>query len=337
MVPVFNASLHQYNTFGLHAKAKVFVEARSVKDLIEILEAKEWKSLPRFILGGGSNVLLTGDISALVIHNRIDGIVETAADEEHVRLHVGAGEMWHDFVMYCVSKEYAGVENLSLIPGTVGAAPMQNIGAYGMEVKNVIETVEAIEMETGDLRIFSNQECQFGYRESIFKKELKGKYIITGVNFVLNKIPQYHIEYGDISKTLEEHGVKELSLRAVSNAVISIRRSKLPDPAQIGNAGSFFKNPEISLGDYERIKSKYPEIPGYPTDLGVKVPAGWLIEKSGWKGYREGQVGVHTRQALVLVNYGGGTGDQIRMLSQKIQDSVESKFEIRLTPEVNLV
>ena len=337
MLPVFNASLLQYNTFGLDTKAKIFVEARSVRDLAEILETKEWKSLPRFILGGGSNILLTQDIQALVIHNQITGIKEVAEDDEHVHLHVGAGEMWHDLVMYCVAREYAGIENLSLIPGTVGAAPMQNIGAYGVEVKNVIESVEAIETETGLMRIFSNGECHFGYRESIFKKELKGKYIITGVNFILSKKPQFHIEYGDIRKTLEEEGVTELSIKAVSDAIISIRRSKLPDPKEIGNAGSFFKNPEITLEQYEKVKSGFSEIPGYPTDLGVKVPAGWLIEKAGWKGYREGQAGVHTRQALVLVNYGGATGAQIKALSEKIQDSVELKFDIRLTPEVNFM
>jgi UDP-N-acetylmuramate dehydrogenase len=289
-------------------------------------------------LGGGSNILFTRDIDALVIKIAIKGIDLIREDEDFVWLHAGAGEKWHDFVMYCVANDYAGVENLSLIPGTIGAAPMQNIGAYGVEIKDVVETVEAISVETAEMRTFSNEECLFGYRESIFKHALKGKLIITGVLFRLNKKPVYHIEYGDIRKTLTEMNVETPSIKAISEAVISIRESKLPDPAKIGNAGSFFKNPEIPAEQFDKLKSDFPNVPGYHTMPGfVKVPAGWLIEQAGWKGYREGDIGVHARQALVLVNYGGGSGAEIKALSEKIQQSVQEKFGVSLNAEVNFV
>jgi len=333
-----NVSLRHLNTFGLESRAQSFEEVKSVDELSSILKDSSLKETQKFILGGGSNILLTKDIDALVIKISINGIQKIKETDDHVWLHAGAGEKWHDFVLYCVANDYAGVENLSLIPGTIGAAPMQNIGAYGVEVKDVIETVEAISYEDVEFRTFSKEECHFGYRESVFKHELKGKFIITGVVFRLNKIPVFHIEYGDIQKTLQEMGVKTLSLKAISDAVINIRKSKLPDPAEIGNAGSFFKNPEIPEEQYNKLKTDFPALPGYPTSPSfVKVPAGWLIEQAGWKGYRDGAIGVHARQALVLVNYGGGSGEEIKLLSQKIQESVEDKFGIRLNAEVNFI
>lgn len=311
---------------------------QSVDELIAVLRDPEWRATPKFILGGGSNILLTKDIEALVIHPGIKGITIKEENEETVVLEVGAGEVWHDFVMHCVSNGYGGVENLSLIPGTVGAAPMQNIGAYGVEIKSVVESVGAVDIENGEKRVFSNAECEFGYRESVFKKAFKNKYVITGAIFRLSKKPVLNAAYGDVQKTLQEMGAQTPTIRDVSEAIMSIRRSKLPDPAEIGNAGSFFKNPEIPVAQFAHLRETFPEVPGYPVDAEtVKVPAGWLIEKAGWKGYREGEIGVHARQALVLVNYGGGTGAQIKALSEKIQESVAGKFGIRLNAEVNFI
>ncbi|WP_342084542.1 UDP-N-acetylmuramate dehydrogenase [Dyadobacter sp. OTU695] len=333
-----NVSLRHLNTFGLDADARYFVNARSVDELTAILRDPEWKETPKFILGGGSNILLTKDIEALVIHPDIKGIIIKEENEETVVLEVGAGEVWHDFVMHCVSNGYGGVENLSLIPGTVGAAPMQNIGAYGVEIKSVVEAVEAVDIQNGEKRVFSNAECEFGYRESVFKKALKNKYVITGATFKLSKKPVLNAAYGDVQKTLLEMGAENPTIRDISEAIMAIRRSKLPDPAEIGNAGSFFKNPEIPVAQFTQLRETFPEVPGYPVDAEtVKVPAGWLIEKAGWKGYREGEIGVHARQALVLVNYGGGTGAQIKALSEKIQESVAGKFGIRLNAEVNFI
>ncbi len=309
----------------------------SEQGLRNIILDDRWKEVNILLLGGGSNVLFTQNFAGLVLLNQIRGIAITKDNDREVHLRVGAGEGWHAFVQYCVDHNYAGVENLSLIPGTVGAAPMQNIGAYGVEVKDVIETVEAISRSDGQLRIFSAAECQFGYRESIFKQRLKGKYFITAVNFRLSKQPDFNISYGDIQKVLDEKPHESLSLRAVSEAVIKIRQSKLPDPAKIGNAGSFFKNPEITLDHFHKLKLNYPTMPGYPTGLGMKVPAGWLIEQAGWKGYREGSIGVHDRQALVLVNYGGGAGEDIKSLAFRIQKSVQDRYQILLSPEVNFI
>lgn len=333
-----NVSLRDLNTFGLDADARFFINVRSVEELTAILRDPEWKNFPKFILGGGSNILLTKDIDALVIHPDIKGIAIAEENEETVVLEVGAGEVWHDFVMHCVDKGYGGVENLSLIPGTVGAAPMQNIGAYGVEIRSVIVSVEAVDIETGEKRVFSNAECEFGYRESVFKKALKNKYVITGAIFRLSKQPVLNAAYGDVQKTLQEMGAENPTIRDISAAIMRIRRSKLPDPAEIGNAGSFFKNPEIPVAQFAALRETHPEVPGYPVDAEtVKVPAGWLIEKAGWKGYREGAIGVHARQALVLVNYGGGTGAEIKVLSEKIQASVAEKFGIRLNAEVNFI
>ncbi len=332
-----NISLRSYNTFGIEVFANSMVKVDSNEQLKDILLDTRSQSIEKLILGGGSNILFTQDFKGMVIHNCIQGIVCTYENESAINLHVGSGETWHNFVLFCVNHGYAGVENLSLIPGTVGAAPLQNIGAYGVEVKNVIESVETIDSVTGEFRLFNNDECEFGYRESIFKHQLKGKYVITAVNFRLNKIPVFHTEYGDIRRVLEENKITELSIKAISDAVIQIRKSKLPDPAEIGNAGSFFKNPEISISEFEEVKRQYPNIPGYPTMRGVKVAAGWLIEQAGWKGFRSGSIGVHPKQALVLVNYGGGTGKEIKDLSREIQKSVQEKFGITLLPEVNFI
>lgn len=330
--------LRQLNTFGLDAEARFFARVTSVSELTSLLGDPQWKDFPKFILGGGSNILLTQNIDALVIQPKIEGIGLVRETDEHVWLKVGAGEMWHNLVMYCVENNLAGMENLALIPGTVGAAPMQNIGAYGVEIKDMIDSVEAVSQENGTLRVFSAEECEFGYRESIFKKALKDVYIITGATFILNKKPTFHVAYGDIQRTLEQMGVTELSIKAVSEAVMQIRRSKLPDPALIGNAGSFFKNPEITKDAFLEAKVLFPDMPGYELESGnVKVPAGWLIEQAGWKGFRDGAIGVHDKQALVLVNYGGGAGADIVGLSQQIQQSVAEKFGIALQAEVNLV
>jgi UDP-N-acetylmuramate dehydrogenase len=333
-----NVSLLPYNTFGLEARARYFVEIATQDELLALLRDPRWQEVPKLVLGGGSNILLTQDIDALVIRIAIKGIVPVREDQEHVWLRVGAGEVWHELVLHSVEAGYAGMENLSLIPGTVGAAPMQNIGAYGAEIREVFEDLEAVHLPSLEVHRFGAEQCRFGYRESVFKNDLKGQYIITHVTFRLSKVPSFRTSYGDIQKTLEDMRVAELSTRAVSEAVISIRRSKLPDPAEIGNAGSFFKNPEVPKAQYEQLRQQYPTLPGYETAPDrVKVPAGWLIEQAGWKGFREGPVGVHARQALVLVHYGGGTGEQIRALSARVQASVEQKFGIRRTPEVNFI
>ncbi|MCY7351103.1 MAG: UDP-N-acetylmuramate dehydrogenase [Cytophagaceae bacterium] len=333
-----NVSLRPYNTFGLEVIARYFVQVKRVEDLENLLQDPELRKLPRLLLGGGSNILLTKDFEGLVIRIAIEGIEVVNQDADHVWLRVGAGENWHGLVEYCLAHDYAGFENLSLIPGSVGASPMQNIGAYGVEIKDVFDSLEAIHLETGKRRPFSHAECRFGYRESVFKRELKGQYAIVSVTFRLNKVPRFHLDYGDIRRTLDEMGVGQPSIQAVSEAVVRIRRSKLPDPAELGNAGSFFKNPEIPKAQFDQLKARFPELPGYPTTADqVKVPAGWLIERAGWKGKRVGAVGVHDRQALVLVNYGGGTGLKIKELATNVQNSVEAEFGIRLTPEVNFV
>lgn len=333
-----NVQLKPYNTFGLEATARYFVEISSVEELKKVLQNTNYQHLPKLILGGGSNMLLTKDFDGLVIKINIGGIEKVSEDAEQVILKVGAGVVWHQFVMHCVEQNLGGVENLSLIPGTVGAAPMQNIGAYGVEIKEVFVELEALNLETLEIETFDLKTCRFGYRESIFKHEAKGKYIIVSVSFHLQKHPKFNVSYGAINDTLAEMGVTELSIKAISDAVIHIRQSKLPNPAEIGNAGSFFKNPEISKTQFETLKEKFPNVPSYPVnETTVKVPAGWLIEQAGWKGQRFGNVGVHTKQALVLVNYGGGKGLEIKELSEKIQASVSEKFGINLNAEVNFI
>lgn len=333
-----HVDLLPYNTFKIAARARYFASVTTVAELHALIDTPVYKHEKHLILGGGSNILLTADFEGLVIKIDLKGIKTIWEDDSTIVLKVGAGEPWHSFVMFCVTKNYGGVENMSLIPGTMGAAPMQNIGAYGVEVKDLIKTVEAIDVNSGVVRVFNNRECEFGYRESVFKHTLKGKYFISSVTLTLTK--KNHVlntSYGAIQQTLDQlHLVP--SVKTISDAVIAIRTQKLPDPKVVGNAGSFFKNPTIDQAQYESIKKEYPEIPGYGTEnQHVKVPAGWLIEQCGWKGKTIDNIGVHPHQALVLVNYGGGTGEKIWALAQDILASVKKKFAIDLQPEVNII
>lgn len=333
-----NVPLQSYNTFGIAATARYLVPIHSIDDIKETLAHPLLSTLPRLVLGGGSNVLFTQDWPGVALLNKLSGIDIISENNEDVVLKVASGENWHNFVMYCVERGWGGIENLSLIPGTVGAAPMQNIGAYGVEIKEVLLSVDFFDFEQNKIRTFTNEECQFGYRESIFKKELKNKVFILSVTLKLTKKPLFNTTYGAIQQTLEEMGVKELTVKAISDAVISIRRSKLPDPAVIGNAGSFFKNPEISTEKYLTLKEKYPDMPGYKvTDTITKVPAGWLIEQLGWKGKVVGHTGNHKQQALVLVNYGGATGNEVFAHAQNVIQSVFDTFGIQLVAEVNVI
>ncbi|WP_299628067.1 UDP-N-acetylmuramate dehydrogenase [uncultured Tenacibaculum sp.] len=330
-----NISLKNYNTFGIDVNAKRFISIRSVHELQQLI-IKE-KSL--FLISGGSNMLLTKDINDLVVHINTEGICIDREDDNSVYLTVNAGENWHDFVLWCIDQNYGGIENLSLIPGNVGTCPIQNIGAYGVEVKDVITKVEAVSIETGKLVQFSNAECKFGYRNSIFKNEVKGKYIITSVSFKLTKKDHVlNTSYGAIETELASKNITNPTIKTVSDAVIAIRQSKLPDPKEIGNSGSFFKNPVISKSLFENLKEKFPNIPSYSvSDEEIKVPAGWLIEQSGFKGKRFGDYGVHEKQALVLVNYGNASGKDIYSLAQEIQTTIKENFGIDLEIEVNVI
>ncbi len=328
-----NVSLKSLNTFGIDVKAKQFSHFTSVEELSALPNGETV-----LILGGGSNLLLRNDFDGLVLKNEILGIETVKEDADHVYIKVGAGENWHQFVLYCIEHDLAGLENLSLIPGYVGAAPMQNIGAYGVELKEVFESLEAFSIQNKNVVTFSVNDCEFGYRESIFKKRYKDQFVILTVTFRLDKIPNFNTSYGAVEQELERMGVKDLSIRAISQAVINIRSSKLPDPAVIGNAGSFFKNPQVTTEKYNELHQYYPEMPSYPVnDHQIKLPAAWLIERAGWKGYRRGDAGVHEKQALVLVNYGNAKGEEIFELSQEILESVNSNFGIELEREVNIV
>ena len=334
-----NVDLLPYNTFRIPAIAKYFINIKTIDDAKALFASEIFKKEKHFILGGGSNVLLTKNFEGLVVKVEIHGKEIIHEDDTSITLRVGAGENWHAFVMHCVDRNYGGIENLSLIPGTVGAAPMQNIGAYGVEIKKNILMVEGIEKATGDVRYFDAESCKFGYRESIFKQELKDQFFISNVTFKLTKRDHtFNTTYGAIDETLKKFGVQTLSLKTISDAVIYIRSNKLPDPAQIGNAGSFFKNPSIQADLMDFIKKEYPTIPSFPSSHGlVKIPAAWLIEQCGWKGKTFDSIGVHQHQALVLVNYGGGKGEKIWELAMKIKDSVKEKFNITLQPEVNVI
>lgn len=336
-----NVSLKKYNTFGIDVLARQFAIFRSIAELQEIMNAgaKVNGAISNpLILGGGSNILFTRNVDGLVMKNEIGGMEKLKEDDDHVYVKVGAGENWHGFVMYCLDHDYAGVENLALIPGNAGASPMQNIGAYGVEIKDVFHSLEAYDLLENKMQVFDKAACAFGYRESVFKHKFKGRFVISSVTYRLLKKPVYHVSYGAIEAELEKIKVTELSIRAIAQAVINIRSSKLPDPKQIGNAGSFFKNPEVTAHQFEQLQQDFPGIVGYKLDNGnVKLAAGWLIENCGWKGYRKGDAGCHEKQALVLVNYGHATGSEIYSLSTAIVDSVYSKFHVQLEREVNIL
>ena len=333
-----NYSLKKYNTFGIDAIAKYFTAFSSANSLEELLDSN--KNIPsKMILGGGSNVLFTKDYNGLVLKNEVSGIKIVSEDDEFVFIKAGAGEIWHRFVMYCISNNFSGVENLSLIPGNVGASPMQNIGAYGVEIKDVFEELEAFHLEEKTIQKFSAKDCGFGYRESVFKKKYKNQFAILTVTYRLKKNPEFNITYGAIEDELKKMNIENLSVKAISDAVINIRTSKLPDPKVIGNAGSFFKNPVLNSLEFQELKILSPErILFYKTDENhFKIPAGWLIEQCGWKGFRKGDAGCYDKQALVLVNYGNATGKEIYNLSEEIKISVKEKFGIDLEREVNIL
>ncbi len=337
-----NISLKKYNSFGIDVQAATFAAFKNTEEASELLEFKKRETgngkQETLILGGGSNILFTKNFDGLVLKNEIAGIEKIKEDEEHIYIKAGAGVNWHQLVLYCIGNNWAGMENLALIPGNVGASPMQNIGAYGVEIKDVFHELEALHLRDKEVAVFQLKDCGFGYRESVFKGKYRNQFIITSVTYRLNKKPVYHTSYGAIEQELEKMMVKELDIRAIAQAVINIRSSKLPNPAEIGNAGSFFKNPEVGIKVFERLQSMHPEIVGYPLENGnVKLAAGWLIEQCGWKGYRKGDAGCHSRQALVLVNYGNATGAEIYSLSTEIIQSVQEKFGIVLEREVNIV
>ncbi len=347
-----NISLKHFNTFGIDVSAKYFADFKTVDELSELLEFKQRSTISdqrsTLILGGGSNILFTKDFDGLILKNEIKGIKTIKEDTHHVYVQAGAGENWHQFVLYCIQHELAGVENLSLIPGNIGASPMQNIGAYGVEIKDVFYSLQAYHIRDKKIINFTLNDCEFGYRESVFKRKFKDEFVILNVTYRLNRIPDFNISYGAIGQELEKMGVQDLSIQAISQAVINIRSSKLPNPAEIGNAGSFFKNPEISSSQFAVLSSQFPAIVGYPLPsgnlpAGVKLAAGWLIEQCGpengtsWKGYRKGDAGCHAKQALVLVNYGNAKGSEIFNLSEEILQSVKAKFGVGLEREVNII
>ena len=332
-----NASLKALNTFGMEVKAEWLVSITSREDLWELIQDSRWKTLPRLILGGGSNILFTQDVKGVVARMEWKGIHVTEETAESVWVEVQAGEIWHEWVLDAISKGWGGIENLSLIPGSVGASPMQNIGAYGVEIKDVFVALKAIHVDTGEERLFSHDECKFGYRESIFKREEKGNWIIISVTFCLSKQPILKMDYGDIKQRLLDRQVVNPTIVDISEAVTAIRQSKLPDPKILGNAGSFFKNPVVDRAQYEDLVKWHPDMPHYSVnEHEVKVPAGWLIERAGWKGKQWEHCAVHDRQALVLVNHNGAKGSEIWDLSSAIVDDIQQKFGIRLEREVNI-
>ncbi len=334
-----NVNLQPYNSFGFNAVAKYFVEINDIQQLEALISSDVFKQEKHLVLSGGNNVLFQDDVfDGLVIFINTKGIEILQEDRNEVVVRAQAGEDWPDFVKFTVWKGWYGIENLAHIPGKVGAAPVQNIGAYGMELKDSFLQCEAIELATGNKRVFTKDECNFGYRNSIFKNVLKGQYVITSVDFLLKKNAPLHLDYGNIKTYLEHNGIENPTLQQLHDAICAIRDAKLPDVKQIGSAGSFFKNPVIEAAQFAALQKEFPNIPHYVEPNGkVKVPAGWLIEQAGWKGWRDEHVGVYEKQALVLVHYGGGTGHDIVDLARKIQDSVEAKFGIRISPEVNFV
>ncbi|WHS58806.1 UDP-N-acetylmuramate dehydrogenase [Pseudomonas sp. G2-4] len=328
-------SLRPFNSFGVDVAARLFAEAHSDEDVHEALAYATEHEVPLLVIGGGSNLLLTGDIDALVLRMASHGIRLLSDDGEHVVIEAEAGEPWHPFVQHTLAQGWSGLENLSLIPGTVGAAPMQNIGAYGVEIKDVFAGLTALDRQTGELRDFTLEECRFAYRDSLFKQQV-GRWLILRVRFALSRAAHLHLEYGPVRQRLTEQGIEQATPTDVSRAICSIRSEKLPDPAVLGNAGSFFKNPLVPASQVAQLKEQYPDLVAYPQPEGqMKVAAGWLIERAGWKGFREGDAGVHKLQALVLVNYGNATGPQLLDLAQRIQKDIAERFEVELEMEPN--
>ncbi len=342
-----NYNVSKLNTFGISANAKFFVEIANETDLRELFSAPEFKNSKRLFLGGGSNVLFIQDFDGLVILNKLKGISIVKEDSDNVFIKCMGGEIWHDLVLFAVGHTYWGIENLALIPGTVGAAPMQNIGAYGVELKHVLENVEAFDITTGKKRVFTKEECELGYRDSVFKNSLKDKYFISAITLKLSKKEKRNIGYKDLSEYVSKNKIQVQSSKDISDAVSDIRRNKLPDPKVIGNAGSFFKNVFVDTRTLKQLQKTYPDIPHFDqfsNDVSVagregviKIPAAWFVEQCGWKGKRMGNVGVHDKQALVLVNHGGAKGQELLDLAQKIIVDVKEKFDIELVPEVNLI
>ena len=335
---VRNQELVDFNTFGIACQSEYFVEIKSLTDLIDLSKQDIYKNQNKLILGGGSNILFTSNFQGLIIKNNITGVEITKETSDFVEVKIGAGVNWHEFVIYCVNKGWGGIENLSLIPGNCGTAPMQNIGAYGVEIKDTFINLEAFEINSGKIAHFNAEDCQFGYRESVFKNQFKNQYVILNISLRLNKNPAINTSYGDINRTLESKQISNPTIKDVSDAVIEIRQSKLPDPNKIGNSGSFFKNPIIPISQLTDLKKEFPEIVSYKIDDSqVKIAAGWLIEKAGWKGKTFNNYGVHKNQSLVLVNYGGAKGQDIFDLSQKILEDIAKKFQIKLEREVNII
>lgn len=331
-------NLQSFNTFGISVVAKRFSSFKDLEELQDLIQKRE-PNEPLLILGGGSNILFTHDFEGLVLKNEIKGREIIQQDPDYVLIKAGAGEVWHDFVLFCLDHNFGGLENLSLIPGNVGASPMQNIGAYGVEIKDVFHSLEAFHIASGEVHTFHKDNCQFGYRESVFKNKFKGEYVILNVTYKLTtKKHNIHSSYGAIQSELTKLGIYNPTIRDISSAVIAIRSSKLPDPKVIGNAGSFFKNPVVESSTYEKILIHHPDAPSYPAKNGhVKLAAGWLIEKAGWKGKQIDNYGVHKLQALVLVNYGGSKGEDIYQLSDTIISDIERKFGVTLEREVNIL
>ena len=331
-----NISLKSYNTFGIEVKAQLLIDIESEEELKQVYQSTELTALPKLVLGGGSNILFTKNQRKAILKINIKGIDVLDQKDHEVRVKVGAGEIWHQFVLWCLDHNLGGVENLSLIPGTVGAAPIQNIGAYGVELKDIFDSLEAYEIKSGKVRFFDKEQCQFDYRNSFFKGPGKDQYVITSVTFKLTTKPRFDVSYGGIQQRLNDKGL-QINIRNISESVIHIRQTKLPDPVKIGNAGSFFKNPIIEKPLYDALKLIHEDLPHYPIDSkNIKISAAWLIEQCGWKGKRTDQIGVHDRQPLVLVNYGGGKGLDILKLSEKIRVSIQKKFGVDLKPEVNI-
>lgn len=329
--------LTNLNTFGVQANARFFVELTSEKDLVELLQLDLFQKSAKLFLGGGSNVLFTTDFDGFVVLNKLTGIEILEENPERVRLKVMAGENWHSLVLFTVKHGWWGIENLAYIPGSVGGAPVQNIGAYGSELSQTIESVEAYNTETNQKVIFSKTDCNFGYRDSFFKQSPKGRYLITSIVLVLSKAPKINTSYKILADYLAQNQIEVKSPQDIANVVVAIRNTKLPDPKVLGNAGSFFKNVYVNEAKKNSLLAEYSTMPFFVEEGKIKIPAGWLVEQCGWKGKKVGNVGVHEKQALVLVNYGGGTGLEVKSLAEGIIKSVQEKFGIRLTPEVNII